>query len=62
MPFDISIGVVNYIMFHLPEIGAATHNVQGIAHNVIQPFLIRVAAMAAIMHYIKSDQGERQSK
>src|SRR5215831_16012098 len=59
---DVSIGMMNDIVFLLPEESITTHCVKRKSEQIIYPFFAGKASMAGIMHDIKPDTGKNESK
>jgi hypothetical protein len=48
-------------MFLVPELRNATQKIQRVCHDPVYHFVRRIAAVRAIVHHIKTDQGKNNS-
>jgi hypothetical protein len=57
MFMDIGIGVMEHVVLHLPIVNVASKNVNAASHDFIDPFLIGIRSMIAIMHNVHAHTG-----
>jgi len=54
--------MMNDIMFDFPNKGIGSERVHGETHDVIDAFTFRITTMVCIMHYIKPNGSDAQTK
>jgi len=59
---DIGVGVVNNIVFDLPEKGIAAKRIHGEAHQLINPLAAGETFVAGIVHHVESRANEPKAK
>lgn len=61
-PVDIGVRMMNDVMFLFPDEIISSQGVQRKAHELIDPFTGRIAAVVGVVHHIKPNTGEDKSQ
>ena len=59
---DIGIGMVNDIVFELPDEGVAAQCIERKPHQVIDPAARGIAAMTGVVHDVEPGAGQNQAQ
>jgi hypothetical protein len=61
-PGDVGVGVMPHIVLLAPDEAAAAQQLEGEAHDLVHPGLVRIAAMDGIVHDVESGAGHGKAK
>src|SRR5579872_2672048 len=62
MAIDVGVGVMNRVVFPVPEIRTAAHQVERERHDLIDPGVVGIRPVAAIMLDVESDRRHCKSE